>query len=256
MSLMSSSIFHAVFHGDLIQVQCIVRQSPECLHVASGWSPLDLAIAFGQREIAEFVVENGAHPNAGAYRDRMVTPIHYAAKLDLKTDIFVWVFDNKHNIFLPSHVLLHIKDTCGRTPLDVAIAHGCLETVQFFWGRGGEANFDLYRHNFSWTPIHNVVWENYAETLAWVFANNVVPLAVLDVRDEDGLTPWELATSKQQQRTQSTVLISAIHVCAMLRLAKRDPGTLLSKLPVEILDVIGEMFQEKITEQNKKGEKG
>ena len=93
----------------------------------NGKTPLDVAIAEGNLEMAKFLFEKGGRPNLENYCDGKWTPVHEATRTG-KTAILKWLFTEK---ILPLRVL-NIKNKYELTPLDEAIACGKLETAAIF----------------------------------------------------------------------------------------------------------------------------
>ena len=80
------------------------------------WTPLDVAIANGNLEMAQFLFEKGGRPNLDAYCDGNTTPVQMAASYDENITILKWVFEKG---VLPLRVL-NSKNHYGRTSLGYA----------------------------------------------------------------------------------------------------------------------------------------
>ena len=74
--------FHdACAAGETERARQILRRDPALLNSrsADGYPPLGLAIFFGNRELAKFLIESGADVNAAADNAQRVAPVHAAA---------------------------------------------------------------------------------------------------------------------------------------------------------------------------------
>ena len=88
---------------------------------------LDIAIGHGRlEEMAKYLWEKGGRPNLEIYRDRIFTPVHWAAKIGNIVNL-KWVFTEK---VLPLRVF-NVKDQWKMTPLDWAIYWGNRKTAAF-----------------------------------------------------------------------------------------------------------------------------
>ena len=187
-----SEIFDAVYNRNLEEVQYIIEENPECMHIkeyCNGWTPLDYAIAHGRLEIARFLQEKGGRPNLEFYcHDGKDTPVYWIVRREYIT-ILKWVFEE--NIF-PLRVL-NVKSNFGWTPLDVAIACGKLEIAKFLFEKDGRPNLDTYCDG-KYTPVHYAAQCRYSnDTLKWVFAEKALPLRVLNVKNDFGWTLLDCA---------------------------------------------------------------
>ena len=151
-----------------------------------GYTPLDCAISTGNLKNAQFLFEKCAQPNLENYCDGEWTPIHRAAKYGY-TEILKWVFEKK---VFHSLDVLKIKDDDQWTPLDRAIAGGNLETAQFLFEKGGRPNLEVYRE-WKWTPVHYSA--AFRNILLWIFAEHVLPLSILHIKNYMGWTLMDCA---------------------------------------------------------------
>lgn len=109
-------IIEAVKAGNTDQVQTLLQAQPNLIRDAegpNGQSLIHLAVASGQKEIAEFLLAQGADINAtqtGGY-----TPLHIAAKTG-----------NEEMIkFLLEHMAdINAVTDDGQTAMELAIKHG------------------------------------------------------------------------------------------------------------------------------------
>ena len=124
------AIFSAIYDGNFGEVQRIVTEDPGCVHVIKGFGmnkPLDVAIAYNNPEIAQFLWDNGGTITDGLYDcgEEDESAVHKAVRHG-RTAILKWLFAED---VLPLR-LLNVKNRRGWTPLDVAVAYGKLETAQ------------------------------------------------------------------------------------------------------------------------------
>ena len=78
------------------------------------------------------------------------------------------------------------------TPLDRAIQFGHLENAKLLWKKGGRPNLEIYRDG-ECTPVHSAAESTDTSLLKWVFTEEVLPLHVLNAKDEENMTPLDTA---------------------------------------------------------------
>ena len=221
----------AIRNGNFEGVKRAVKENPNCVQIKDDdeWSPLDVAIARGKLKMAKYLWKMGGRPNLKNYRDGENTPMHSVAQ----KDILEWVFENK---VLPLRVL-NSKDCYRWTPLDEAISRGKLETAKFIWEMGGRPNLEHYRDG-KWTSVHEAAYYGKTTTLKWVFAKGVLPLDMLNIKNQYDRTP--LDESFRCNRTAALLrrLIHLDPVFLAMHRAKRDRQCVLRRLPDELLDMI------------------
>ena len=135
---------------------------------------------------------------------------------------------------------VHIKDR-GRTPLDCAIACGKLEIAKFLSEKGGRPNLEVYCHDREdCNPVFRAVIHGHTDTLKWVFVEDVCPLYVLNVKDEQKMTPLYNAIIHERLEIATFLQRLPIHpVFLAMQRAKRDyHQCVLRRLPDELLDMI------------------
>ena len=79
--------------------------------------------------------------------------------------------------------------------LDVAIEYGKLEIAKYLWEMDGRPNDKNYRNNI-FTPVHRAARDGHTKTLEWVFAEKVLPLRVLIIKDYNGFIPLDRAIAE------------------------------------------------------------
>ena len=226
-----------VIYGNLEKVKRMVNENPEIVHVkdCNGWTPLDCVIAHGKLKIAKYLWDMGGRPNLDIHRDGESTPVHWIEQ----KDILEWVFENK---VLPLS-MLNIKDKDQWTPLDIAINCEKLEIAKFLFEKGGRPNLDIYRDG-NYTPVHWAARER-TDTLEWVFAEKILPLRVLKIKDWKEWTPLDNVAEYGKPETAAIFrrLLHLDPVFLAMQRAKRDHNhqmCVLRRLPNELLDMVVE----------------
>ena len=183
-----SQIFDAICGGNLEEVKHIVNGDPECVYIQNkyGRTPLDVAIAWGNLEMVQFLFKKGGRPNLDIYYDGEWTPMHIAA-CNERIETLKWLFTE--NVF--SLDVLNIKNKNGWTPLDVAISNGKLEIAKYLWEIGGRPNFEIYCDR-NWAPVHEAVHYCHIATLKWVLEKGI-SRNVLHTKNSDGWTSLDVA---------------------------------------------------------------
>ena len=135
---------------------------------------------------------------------------------------------------------VYIQNKYGRTPLDVAIAWGNLEMVQFLFKKGGRPNLDIY-HNKKNTTVHRIAQYGDIAILKLVFAKGILPLSVLNVKDCvcDCKIPLDCDIAKGYRKTATLLRrLPVDFVFLAMQCAKRDRQCTLRRLPDELLDMV------------------
>ncbi|MCX6345026.1 MAG: ankyrin repeat domain-containing protein [Armatimonadetes bacterium] len=108
-------IMDAVRNGDLNKVNVLLCEEPESVGVSdiTGATPLHLAAATGNTEMADLLIQGGAQVNA--LDNLSYSPLHYAAKEGQK-DVCCLLIERGGD--------LATRTIHGQTPLDLANATG------------------------------------------------------------------------------------------------------------------------------------
>ena len=201
------------------------------------WTPFDCAISSGNLKMAQYLWEMGGRPNLEIYRDGKDTPVHQAVQYRGPVNL-EWIFAHK---FVPLDRMLEIKNSDGRTLLDLSIFHNNLKAAKFFWENGGKLNPNFYYRDREWNIVHYCASRGRTAMLRWIFEEGVVSLKVLHIRNNRGRTPLDV-TIECDCLEMATFLrkFYMVDMVRMMWLAKRDCNTLLRKLPDELLDMIVE----------------
>ena len=138
--------------------------------------------------------------------------------------------------------MLNVKDSFGWTPLDVAISRGKLDMAQFLFEMGGRPNLEIYNCDGKEQipPTHYTAWSrhpNIPKFLKWVFKERILPLCVINIKDQNGLTPldWSIEGGETRSLLQRFLID---FVFLIIHRVKRDYQCVLRRLPDELLDMV------------------
>lgn len=119
--------------GDVDRVQAMLGDDRPLLdrRSADGFPPLGLAVFFGNREVAKFLIAEGADVNAAAENAQRVAPVHAAAA----------VCDHEIlTILLDQGADPDARQQNGYTPLHTAAARGDIDMARLLLARGADAS--------------------------------------------------------------------------------------------------------------------
>jgi ankyrin repeat protein len=126
-------VFEAAALGNLKRIRELADLDPATVDAFSpdGFQPLGLAAYFGQREIAEYLLDRGADPNSPSRNRQSVTPLHSAASSD--------------NVEIASALIkkgadVNAKQQGGYTPLHSAVQNGSSEMVELLIRNGADCS--------------------------------------------------------------------------------------------------------------------
>lgn len=125
--------FEAAAAGKLDFVKKHLADQPEILnqYAVDGFTALGLSCFFSQKEIANFLLQNGADPNIASNNDFKVTPLHSAAAISQVGIV---------NILLENGANVNAKQSSGVTALHSAAHNGATEIVELLLKNGGDKN--------------------------------------------------------------------------------------------------------------------
>ena len=98
-------------------------------HSSDGWTPLHMAAFFGQKSMAEVLIEHGADVNSRSTNAMKNTPLH-AAVAGRGRDIVP--------VLLAHGAAVNAKQTAGWTALHAAAQNGDRELVEFLLANGAD----------------------------------------------------------------------------------------------------------------------
>ncbi|CAB0040458.1 unnamed protein product [Trichogramma brassicae] len=152
----SSDLLDACRAGDEdLARKCLNRGlHPDCFAQKTADSPLHLALHYQHKMIVKLLLRHDANPNWGNVEGS--TPLHVIAKLKNQNnahkkliDIFFEICDDRK-----LKLDINAQDKMGKTPLYVALGHGCIEFIEILLERGADPNL-ANKGNFS--PLHVLV---------------------------------------------------------------------------------------------------
>ena len=102
-------------------------------------------------------------------------------------------FEEVRRIVNEDYENVNVKDVGNWTPLDWSISYGNQEIAQFLFEKGGRPNLEIYCDGKSSTPVHKIMFQTahvgeQIEILKWTFKENIIPLYVLNIKDEREMT--------------------------------------------------------------------
>ncbi len=125
------NVFEAAAAGQLSFVKQQIEDNPALIHAWShdGFTPLHLAVFFGRRDVAEFLLTRNPDVNAVARNPIKVTPLHSAAA------------GNQYGIceaLIAHGADVNARQEGGFTPLHSAAQNGNLELVDLLLKHGAD----------------------------------------------------------------------------------------------------------------------
>jgi ankyrin repeat protein len=142
-----------------------------------GWTPLHVAVAYGQLEVSRVLLEHNAAVDA--WNGDGITPLLYMSKngnLDLV------------RLLLNHHADVHEHDGRRNTPLHLAVAYGHVEVSRMLLERGAKPN--VWNDGGS-TPLLAASTEGFSEVVQLLLDHD----AQVHVHDNNGNTPLHSAAA-------------------------------------------------------------
>ena len=162
----------------------------------NGSTPLHFAAEKGHKEVAELLLTRGADVNAEA--NDLSTPLHYAAWHGY-TDIVELLLANKANV--------NAKESGGFTPLHNASAHGHKDVVELLLSHGADVNA---KSNDGWGPLHSAANHGYKDVAELLLAHG----ADVNAPKDNGCTPLCQAAYAGQTEVAELLLANKADVNA------------------------------------------
>jgi ankyrin repeat protein len=127
------NVFEAAAAGQLSRVKQMIEDNPALIHAWShdGFTPLHLAVFFGRRHVAEYLLAHSPDVNAVARNPIKVTPLHSAAA------------GNQFEIceaLIAKGADVNARQEGGFTPLHSAAQNGNLELVDLLLRHGADSH--------------------------------------------------------------------------------------------------------------------
>ncbi|KAJ5950022.1 hypothetical protein N7454_001606 [Penicillium verhagenii] len=157
-SLYREALIEAVKHGQIEATKALLKQIPWDLHEIDeydkwGWCHLShLAAQYNQPAMTEFLAENGVNLLFHGEHSEIPSPLHLAI-MEGHREVFMKLL--QHNLNLET------LDMFGRTPLILAITHGCEKLVKALLDKGA----DLCKKFQQFTPLFLATLSGRARTL-------------------------------------------------------------------------------------------
>lgn len=124
-------VFAASALGKLEDIDRILGESPASVNAFAydGWTPLHLAAFFGRHDMAERLLQSGAHMAAESRNSIGNTPLH-AALAGNHPDIALLLIERGAPVAA--------RDAGGHTPLHIAAENGSVDAVTALLARGAD----------------------------------------------------------------------------------------------------------------------
>jgi ankyrin repeat protein len=151
-------IFEAAAVGTLDRVAELLKSDSARVHAYSpdGFPPLGLAAFFGHKDIVEFLLANGADPDAVSHNAMRVRSLH-AAAAHRRPAVALAISE----ILLAHGAKANVAQTGGVTPLHEAAAHGHDDLVTLLLAHGAEVNLKSEDGN---TPLQMALERGHPDT--------------------------------------------------------------------------------------------
>lgn len=132
----SLDIFEAAAIGDLTALKAEVEKDPSILstHSKDGYSPLGYAAYFGNTDVVEFLISNGANVNSSSHNELHITPLHSACS---------YGFNSIASMLLEAGANPNAAQNSGVTPLHSAAHHGNASLIKMLLVCGADSKLTL-----------------------------------------------------------------------------------------------------------------
>ncbi len=170
--------------ADLEQIKRMVKKYPAFLKVnvsaemdgiTYSATPLHLAISLGNKEIAEFFVDQGI--NIDTLDSKGQSPLHVAVMLGNKDII---------KMLIAKGADVNSKDATGKTPIFAAVIGGNIDLLELLVAKGADINT---RDNVGSSPFDMAVIGGNRNAIEFLLANGID----VNSKDKDGGTPLHSA---------------------------------------------------------------
>ncbi|CAB0039063.1 unnamed protein product [Trichogramma brassicae] len=190
------SHFHvACISGYLYGVKQLFKvvQDPNFPVQETGDSPLHLALRYGKKKVAEWLLKRGAEPNF--VNAEGLTPLHMICVGDNDDDLAEMLFEFSNDKHKPIHI--DARDNLGNTPLHLALKGGRDKVTEWLLKKGANPNF---ANAEGLTPLHIICQRDKDNDLLEKFfeTNNDLQQTVqIDALDKLGRTPLQWAVARR-----------------------------------------------------------
>ena len=183
--VLADEIHDVAQQGDIDRVKELIEENPELVNAPDDASqtPLHLAIAGGQTEIAEFLITKGADVNASNVVNQSI--MLYAA-----------YFGNAEiaEMLIAQGAQLNDQDAFGRAPLHYAARQHNFEATALLIENRAEIDI---KDNIGETPLHFAIIEKNSEAIELLFLRKPQIKPSIDAPSTDGFTPLKRALEQR-----------------------------------------------------------
>ncbi|CAB0042774.1 unnamed protein product [Trichogramma brassicae] len=168
-----------------------------------GRTPLHLALAWGLKRIAKFLLRRGADPNS--VDEEGLTPLHDICDSSDR-DLLRMFF--RINDELNQRVEINVRDKSGNTPLHEALTWGGKENPKMLLERGADINLTNDR---GWTALHVVCRRSEGDDdqvpeMFFEITEGLQQSVRVNAQDNEGNTPLNYALQGNAKRTAELML--------------------------------------------------
>jgi cytohesin len=175
-----TALDHACIGGHLDIVDLLLEVGASTMgKYPGGWTPFQIALAFGNEAVAERILKQGTNFRAVNYFDGCACAIHYASASGLLLIV-------QSLFLLDPEMDVDIRKSTGDTPLLTAVTNNRLPVVRYLLGRGadpGAASKD------GRLPLHEAVQVGNTFMVKALLVAGANP----NERDGQGITPIQYA---------------------------------------------------------------
>jgi ankyrin repeat protein len=232
-----SEIHEAAKTGDLQKVKALFKADPRLVfskEAEHGETPLHLAVRYGHKDVAEFLLEHKADVNAK--NNVGGTPLHVVAnsvvaapllanKADVNardddgdTPLHSAAFSNHKDVaelLLANNAAVDAKNNNGRTPLAEALSESGTDVAELLLAKGADINS---KDKDGMTPliVAAVLGDRKSEVARFLLAHG----ADVNAKEKLGFTPLHLAVGAGQKDLAALLLANKADVNAKNRLGQ------------------------------------
>uniref|UniRef100_A0ABD2XHA8 Uncharacterized protein n=1 Tax=Trichogramma kaykai TaxID=54128 RepID=A0ABD2XHA8_9HYME len=170
-----------------------VVQDPNFPVQKTGDSPLHLALRYGKKKVAEWLLKRGAEPNS--VNAEGLTPLHMICVGDNDDDLAEMLFKFSNDKHKPIHI--DARDHLGNTPLHLALKEGRDKITDWLLKKCANPNL---ANSEGLTPLHIICQRDKDDDLLEKFfeTNNDLQQTVqIDALDKLGRTPLQWAVARR-----------------------------------------------------------
>ncbi len=167
------------------EILALGRVDVNCKYEWGSQTALYIAVAYGNLEMIEKIVYNGASINYGTSHGE--SPLHYAAESGQSSMV---------ELLVRCGADPNVKDRSGNTPFHYAAASGQLSMIEVLVRCGADPNV---KNKLGNTALHSAIHHSNSRLdKVKVLVKNG---ARLDIKDDEGYTPFTLAKDRNDKYT-------------------------------------------------------